>query len=73
MEPREVKIWYDREADFLEVLFDNRAGFYRETSSDHVMEKVDDEGRVLGFSVQKVRALSNHPLSVLLPAVVRAA
>lgn len=73
MEPREVKIWYDREADYLEVLFENRAGFFRETSNDHVMEKVDEDGRVLGFSVQKVSSLSDHPLSLLLPAAVRAA
>jgi len=36
-----VKIWYDREGDYLEVTFDPRPGFFRETASDEVMEKVD--------------------------------
>lgn len=43
-----VKIWYDAEGDFLEVTFDERAGFFRETASDQVMEKVDEQGNLLG-------------------------
>jgi len=49
-----VKIWYDSEGDFLEVLFTDRAGFMRETSHDAVMERVDDEGNILGFTVMQV-------------------
>jgi hypothetical protein len=33
----QVKIWFDREADYLEVLFDQREGFFRETENDQVM------------------------------------
>jgi len=25
----DVRVWYDREADFLEVLFDEREGYFR--------------------------------------------
>jgi uncharacterized protein YuzE len=64
----EVKVWYDKEADFLEVLFERRAGFFRETANDAVMEKVDADGNVLGFSILKVSSLSHDtPLSVSLP------
>ena len=66
MANRTVKIWYDQEGDFLEVIFDQKAGFFRETSSDHVMEKVDQQGNVLGFSVLKVSALREAPLEVAL-------
>ena len=63
----EVKVWYDKEADFLEVLFERRAGFFRETENDAVMEKVDTDGNVLGFSILKVSSLSHEaPLSVSL-------
>ncbi len=61
-----VRIWYDPEGDYLEVIFDQRVGYFRETSSDQVMEKVDDEGNVLGFSVLRVSALKRVPLEVAL-------
>ena len=52
--------------DCLEVLFDQRPGYFRETANDHVLEKVDIQGNVLGFSVQKVSALRIQPLDVSL-------
>lgn len=62
-----VAIWYDRDADFLEVNFDKKPGFYRETENDAVMEKVDDAGNILGFSILKVSALKDHePFSLVL-------
>ena len=61
-----VKIWYDPEGDYLEVIFDQKVGYFRETSNDQVMEKVDDEGNVLGFSVLRVSALKRAPLEVAL-------
>jgi hypothetical protein len=61
-----VKVWYDVEGDFLEVLFDRRPGYFRETANDQVMEKVDDEGNVLGFSILKVSATRTQPLDVSL-------
>jgi hypothetical protein len=57
----EVKIWYDKEGDYLEVLFDRKAGYFRETAYDAVMEKVDNEGNLLGFSILKVSALRGEP------------
>ena len=68
MAERRVKIWYDSEGDFLEVIFDSKPGHFRQTSNDHVMEKVDDEGNILGFSVLKVSALKHAPLEVALPS-----
>ncbi len=63
----EVKVWYDKEGDYLEVLFDRRPGFFRETDNDAVMEKVDTDGNVVGFSILKVSSLSGQaPLSVSL-------
>jgi hypothetical protein len=46
-----VRVWFDAEGDFLEVRFSERAGFMRETSNDAVMERVDEQGNVLGFSI----------------------
>ena len=61
----EVSIWYDREADYLEVLFDRRAGYFKEADNDAVMEKVDNQGNLIGVSILKVSRLSQEqPLSV---------
>lgn len=63
---KHLKIWYDAEGDYLEVTFDQKAGYFRETENDQVMEKVDDEGTVLGFSVLRVSAMKEKPLDVAL-------
>jgi uncharacterized protein YuzE len=53
-----VKVWFDAEGDFLEVLFSDKAGFMRETKNDAVMERVDEQGNILGFSIMQVSRLS---------------
>lgn len=60
-----IKVWYDKEGDYLEVLFERKTGFFKETENDAVMEKVDNEGNVIGFSILKVSALKDQrPLSI---------
>ncbi|HMP82949.1 MAG TPA: DUF2283 domain-containing protein [Verrucomicrobiota bacterium] len=65
-----VKVWFDAEADFLEVRFSNIAGYERETNHDAVMERVDANGHVIGFSVLGVsRFKKSKPLEAdLAPA-----
>jgi uncharacterized protein YuzE len=63
---RRVRIWYDAEGDYLEVMFEQKAGYFRETENDQVMEKVDDEGNVLGFSVLRVSSMKEKALDVTL-------
>lgn len=46
-----VKVWFDAEADFLEVRFSDEAGYEKATDHDAVMERVDAQGRVIGFSI----------------------
>jgi uncharacterized protein YuzE len=59
-----VKVWYDAKGDYLEVLFDQRPGYFRETANDQVMEKVDAEGSVIGFSVLKVSGIGEKAIEV---------
>jgi hypothetical protein len=66
MAERRVKVWYDQEGDYLEVMFEDRPGYFRETANEHVMEKVDNDGNVIGFSVLRVSASKDHPLDVAL-------
>ena len=52
MAEKRVRIRYDPEGDYLEVIFDQKAGYFRETENDQVVEKVS--------------ALKNAPLEVAL-------
>jgi uncharacterized protein YuzE len=56
----ELKVWYDKEGDYLEVLFGVKKGYFRETENDAVMKKVDEEGNVIGFSILRVSALKEQ-------------
>ena len=46
-----VKVWFDAEADFLEVRFSDAAGYEKETTHDAVMERVDAQDNIIGFSI----------------------
>ena len=46
-----IRVWFDAEADFLEVRFSDAAGYQKETAHDAVMERVDVHGQVIGFSI----------------------
>ena len=64
-----VKIWFDAEADFLEVRFSDAAGHMEQTKHDAVMERLDACGRIIGFSVQGVsRFKKGNPLEADLVA-----
>lgn len=66
MADKKLRIWYDPEGDYLEVTFEQKEGYFRETASDLVMEKVDLAGNTIGFSVLNVGALKDHPLELTL-------
>jgi len=60
-----VKLRFYPEADYLEVTFSDAHGYMRPTESDAVMKRVDEEGRIIGFSVFGVtRFQKNQPLEV---------
>ena len=63
-----VKVWFDAEADFLEVVFHDAPAIMVETDDDAVMKRVDANGRLVGFSIMGVskRAGQKHPLESIL-------
>ncbi len=67
---QQIKVWYDPEGDFLEVLFSDKAGYMKETNNDAVMERVDAQGNVLGFTVMGVSRLAKEKplIADLIPA-----
>ncbi len=65
---KDVIIYFDKEADFLEILFEKAEGFFRDTENDNVMEKIGNDGRIVGFSIMNVSKSSAQPLQVHLKA-----
>jgi hypothetical protein len=62
-----IKVWFDAEADFLEVRFTDEAGYLKETTHDAVMERVDTAGKVIGFTIQNVSTFrKGQPFEALL-------
>lgn len=65
-----VKVWYDAEADYLEVILRDGPGYMTETENDAVMERVDADGHILGFSILGVSKFNkDKPLEAVLRAV----
>jgi ribosomal protein S11 len=51
------------------VVFSDAPGYMKETDNESVMERVDAEGNVIGFSVQGISQFKNgHPLNTELTA-----
>jgi uncharacterized protein YuzE len=46
----EMRVWYDREGDYLEVIFDDVPASMEEIEDD-VFERRTPDGRVVGFAV----------------------
>jgi len=64
-----VTVWFDAEADYLEVQFKSVTGYMKETAHDALMERVDAEGNVIGFSILGVsRFTEEKPLEAELTA-----
>ena len=68
---RALKLRYDPEGDYLEVLLDQeRTGYFRTTADERVMAKVgeaDGAPVLLGFSILGVKSSGGRPIEVLLP------
>ena len=63
---RKVEMWYDPDGDYMEVTFEEKAGYFRETEDDWVMERVDAEGDVLSFSVLGVSSVKQGSIEISL-------
>jgi len=64
---KSITIYFDKEADFLEVLFEKTEGYFKETENDLIMEKVSNDNRIIGFSILNVSKItSKRPVELAL-------
>ena len=47
---KKMNIWFDKEADFLEITTSNKKGFFRDKGRD-IFERVDTKGNIIGFAI----------------------
>jgi hypothetical protein len=67
--PGKIEVWFDAEGDYLEVRFSDAAGHMKESNHDAVMERVDAQGNVIGFSIMGVsRFKKGKPIQAELTA-----
>ena len=59
-----MKLWYDPEADFLEVIFDSGVGVAEDTEDERVEVRVDEHGRVLSFHILGLKSTEGPPFEV---------
>ena len=59
-----IKLWYDSEADFLEVVFEKGKGVAYDTGDERVEVRLDADGNVLSFHVLGLKSVSGSPLNV---------
>lgn len=66
-----LKVWYDREGDILEVIFEDTPATMEEISDD-VFERRTTDGRVVGFMVMNFSQHDREKLNLPLAVTVRA-
>ncbi len=60
---KNIKIWYDKEGDYLEILFSDKPGYMVETDNDYIMKRVDEDGNILGYSIMGIANINkDNPL-----------
>jgi hypothetical protein len=55
-----ISVWFDKEADLLEVSFEDKIGYFKETEDDRVMVRVDMEDRIIGFHISGVSTIKDY-------------
>lgn len=66
-----VKIWYDREGDYLEIAFEDLPAAMEEIADD-VFERRTPDGRVIGFAVFNFSKHDRDSLTLPLAVTVTA-
>lgn len=59
-----MKLWYDPEADFLEVILEKGIGVAEDTEDERVEVRVDERGKVLSFHILGLKSIEGPPVEV---------
>lgn len=62
-----ISLWFDKEGDFLEIIFKDAKGYFQEISDD-IYERVDENGNLLGYAVFNMSQHERQSLTIQLDA-----
>jgi hypothetical protein len=55
-----LNVWYDPEGDHLEIVFDQKAGYFEDTPLENVMRKRDADGNLLAVSILNLSSFARR-------------
>jgi len=65
-----LKVWYDREGDYLELTVSRKKGHFKDVGND-IWERVDEKGHVIGVAIANfTKRLGHKPHEVEVPVEV---
>lgn len=64
MAGRTVSIRYDKDLDFLEVLFDKKEGYFDPVGDSGLMVRYDNYGNVIGFAIEGATVAGSEAIDV---------
>ena len=68
MDRSTVSIRYDKDLDFLEVLFEKKEGYFDPIGDSGLMVRYDDDGNVIGFAIEGATEVGGNAIDVELSA-----
>ena len=57
-----IRLWYDKEGGFLEIIFNTKPGYSIGTEEDGIIKRIDEEGNLLSIGILE---LSSYNLKTL--------
>ena len=62
-----LKVWYDREGDYLELTASRKKGHFKDVGND-IWERVDDKGHIIGVAIANfTKRLGRKPHEIEVP------
>lgn len=66
IDPRDLSISYDADADFLYIQWSKEPGVYDGTDDDHILNRFNDDDELVGVMIQGTRTIGRGPITLTL-------
>ena len=66
---QQLSVWYDREGDYLEIIFEEGEGYFRDAGED-LWLRVSPQGRIVGFAILNFSKQAQRLRRIKLPLTV---
>ena len=66
---QQLSVWYDREGDYLEIIFEEGTGYFQDAGEDLFL-RVTPEGKIVGFAILNFSKQAQQLRRIKLPLTV---